>query len=197
MSYLNGSIKRYLEALSSEEPIPGGGGTSALVAALGIGLAMMVARITSKRLDKRNLKRLDRTVRLLEHLKQNAAQTGDLDPKVYREVIASYRLLKRSKNRKKSGRRVEIALANSFRLQADLAVQIAMAKQLLSSIGALSKGSIRNDLIVSSGLLDGAFWGACATARINTVNMKNRKQKQHFEQALTKVEDRYRKVRFA
>lgn len=192
--YLNRSIKSYLEALSSEQPVPGGGGTSALVAALGISLAIMVARIASKRLDKRNLKKLNGTIRLLKGLQRNAAQTVDLDPKVYQEVISSYRQLRRSRDRKKSERRVEMALTNAFRLQADLAMQILMAKQLLGSIGAVSRGSIRNDLVVSNGLLDGAFQGACATARINAVYMKSAKQKRYFEQALVKLEDKYRKI---
>ena len=47
--FITSSIKDYLNKLSSEEPIPGGGGTSALVAALGIALMLMVARISLKK----------------------------------------------------------------------------------------------------------------------------------------------------
>ena len=194
--FIKSSIKDYLNKLSSEEPVPGGGGTSALVAALGISLTIMVARISLKRLDKKQQKSLSKGIKLLEHLRRDAEQIIDLDPKVYKEVMASYAQLKKLGKTEKAQTGVENALHNSFRLQADLALLIAMAKQLLSTVGTFAKGSIRNDLIVSSGLLDGAFKGAIATARINVVYMKQGKQRRHCEQALAKVEQKFRKLHF-
>lgn len=195
--FIKRSIKNYLNELSSDRPVPGGGGTSALVAALGISLALMVARISLKRLDRRKRKSLTRAVKLLEHLRRNAEQTIDLDPKVYGQVMAAYKRLKGTRNPQTAKANIEAALANSFRLQADLALLIAMTKQLLNMVGSFAKGSIRNDLIVSSGLLDGAFRGAIATARINVVYMKEGKHRRHFEQALKKVDERYGKIQFA
>lgn len=195
-AYFHHSIKDYLKELSSDRPTPGGGGTSALVAALGISLAIMVARISLKRLDRNKQKSLKKGIKLLEHLRRDAEEIIDLDPKVYREVMASYTKLKQSGKTPKAQADVEATLQNSFRLQADLTLLIAMAKQLLSTIDAFAKGSIRNDLIVSSGLLDGAFKGAVATARINVVYMKPGKTKRHCEQALRKVEQKYRKLKF-
>ena len=110
--------------------------------------------------------------------------------------MASYKCLKTASDPEKEKADVEADLANSFRLQADLALLIAMAKELLKSVGGFAKGSIRNDLIVSSGLLDGAFRGAVATAQINVVYMKEGKQRRHFEQALKKVEQKFKKIKF-
>lgn len=194
--YINGSIKNYLNELASDQPIPGGGGTSALVAAFGIALELMVARISLKRLEKPAQKKLNQTIKLLERLRREAEETVDLDPKVYADVMKSYKRLKTSGKSRKAQVDVESAIANSFRLQAELALLILMAKELLKSVETFSKGSIRNDLIVSSGLLDGAFRGACATARINVVYMKQGKQRRHFERALVKVEQKYRKIKF-
>jgi len=196
MKYLNQSLKNYLNQLASDEPIPGGGGTSALVAALGIGLALMVARISLKRLDSRKQKSLNKTIKLLEHMRRDAEQIIDLDPKVYREVMASYARLKKLGKTPKTEAGVERSLSDSFKLQADLAFLILMAKQSLAAVGSFAKGSIRNDLIVSSGLLDGAFRGAVATARINVVYMKESKQKRHFQHGLEKLAQRYSKLKF-
>ena len=195
-TYLHHSVKDYLNELSSDQPIPGGGGTSALVAALGISLALMVARISLKRLDPKKQRSLNKGIKLLEHLRRDAEQIIDLDPKVYEEVMASYAKLKKSGKTGIGQANVEAALQNSFRLQADLALLIAMAKQLLSTVDTFAKGSIRNDLIVSNGLLDGAFKGAIATARINVIYMKQGKSRRHCEQALQKVEQKYRKLKF-
>ena len=168
-----------------------------MVAALGISLAIMVAKISLKRLNKKQQKGLNKGIKLLKHLRRNAEQIIDLDPKVYKEVIASYKRLKRLGKTEKAQAGVKSALQNSFRLQADLALLIAMAKQLLPTVDAFAEGSIRNDLIVSSGLLDGAFKGAVATARINVVYMKQGKQRRHCERALARVEQKYGKLHFA
>ena len=193
--YIETSIKDYLDELSSDKPTPGGGGTSALVAALGISLAIMVARIAIRKLEQLDREQLNKAIELLEKLRKNAEETVDLDPKVYEEVMASYKHAKNVSDPEQAAKQIETALANSFRLQADLALLIAMAKELLNSVGAFAKGSIRNDLIVSSGLLDGAFQGAAATARINIVYMKDAKKKKHFEEALRKVEQKFKKIK--
>lgn len=194
--YLKQSLKSYLDQLASESPVPGGGGTSALAASLGMALALMVGKITLKHLDKRRQRSLKRTIRILEHLRRDAQQIINLDPKVYREVMASYRRLKKAGKSREDRSDVETALSNAFRLQADLALMVTMAKQLLPTVDSFTKGSIRNDLMVSSALLDGAFRGAIATARINVMYMKKGKRRSHFEQALRKLEQKYKRFRF-
>lgn len=194
--YLESSIKEYLKKLSSPEPVPGGGGTSALVAALGVALALMVARISFKKQEGEKKESLNKVIEALERIYQNASQIIDLDPKVYQEVMTSYSEAKKISDPKQAEQKIELALQNSFRLQADLAMLVVMAKELLESVGAFAKGSIRNDLIVSSGLLDGAFKGAVATANINVVYMKDAKGRSHCEEALGKLKERYSKVKF-
>jgi formiminotetrahydrofolate cyclodeaminase len=156
----------------------------------------MVARISLKRLDSKKQKSLGKIIKLLEHMRRDAEQIIDLDPKVYQEVMASYGRLKKLGKTPKTLAGVERSLADSFKLQADLALLILMAKQSLGAVGSFAKGSIRNDLIVSSGLLDGAFRGAAATARINVVYMKEGKEKHHFQHGLEKLEERYSKLIF-
>ena len=46
MDLLNSSIKQFTEQLASPAPVPGGGGASALVAAIGIALGDMVGELT-------------------------------------------------------------------------------------------------------------------------------------------------------
>jgi len=197
MAYLNQSIKRYLNELASESAVPGGGGTSALTASLGIALALMVSKIALRKLEGAKKKRLERVIGLLEKMRADSEEIIDIDPKVYGEVMAAYKRAKGAQDGQKAAADIESALANSFRLQADLAFLIAMAKELLNEIGTFAKGSIRNDLIVSSGLLDGAFQGASATAKINIVYMKDGAKKRHFESALKKLGQKFKKIKFS
>ncbi len=195
--YSDLSLKKYISELASEKPTPGGGGTSALVASLGIALETMVGRISLKKQEGERKKNLEETIKQLEKLQKDAEQVIDLDPKIYQEVMSSYSALKGTKDQKQAEEKIERALSNSFRLQADLALLVLMAKQCLNTVDSFAKGSIRNDLIVSAALLDGAFKGAVATARINVVYMKNQKQKEHSKDALKQLEDRYNKIHFS
>src|SRR3989338_8542494 len=111
--FLNRSIKNYLDELSSDTPIPGGGGTSALVAALGISLMLMVARISLKKQEGEKKENLNKVIETLERMHQNTSDVVDLDPKVYEDVIASYSEAKKIADPEKAQQKIETALKNS------------------------------------------------------------------------------------
>ena len=46
MELLNGSVKSFTEVLASKAAVPGGGGASALVGAIGVALGNMVGALT-------------------------------------------------------------------------------------------------------------------------------------------------------
>jgi formiminotetrahydrofolate cyclodeaminase len=122
----------------------------------------------------------------LEKTRADALQVVSLDPKVYDEVMACY----------KEGAgpgKLEDALQNAFRLQADLALILVMAKEWNEHMKTLVKGAVANDLIVSDGLLAAAFEGAFHTAHINVVYMKNKERKERAENALAELRGRFTK----
>ena len=199
------SIKSYLDKLSSDSPTPGGGSASAVVGALGTSLILMVAKITRKKSPVRSRKSLTRSIKLLNRILKDTEDVIDLDVRIYQDLIKSYKQAsatqrigstvldggkKSNANERNAQKKVALALTNSFRLQADLAFLIAMAKETLPAVERFAKGAIKNDLVVAKGFLDGAFRGAMATARINLVYMKSSK-KNHFERALNSLEKRY------
>ena len=158
----------------------------------------MVARIALKRKpkagltpeqkfqDDANRKRMEEIIHSLEKTRADAMQVVDLDPKVYDEVMACY----------KDGvgpEKLEDALQNAFRLQADLALILVMAKEWNAHMKTLVKGAVANDLIVSDGLLAAAFEGAFHTAHINVVYMKKPERKEHAEKALAELRSRFTK----
>jgi methenyltetrahydrofolate cyclohydrolase len=196
--YTELSLETYLDKLASDAPVPGGGSVSAYAGALGMALTQMVARIALKRKpkaditqeqkfqDEANRNRMQEIVDSLEKTKANALQVVSLDPKVYDEVMACYK--------DGSGpEKLEDALQNAFRLQADLALILVMAKEWNEHMKTLVKGAVANDLIVSDGLLSAAFEGAFHTAHINVVYMKNQERKEHAEKALAELRNRFTK----
>ncbi len=187
------SVDKYLNLLASGRPTPGGGSASALVASLGVGLLLMVSEVVTKRLKSREAKRLEKTTRFLKKALKDSRQIVDLDVQVYQTLMKTYGEVKRL-DKIFGQKKLESALTNSFRLQADLAFLTFMAKQTLPVIGALAKGSIASDLTVASGFLDGAFRGAIQTAKINLAYMKSEK-KDHFKNGIRELEKKYYAVK--
>lgn len=189
--YTSLSLSRYLAELSSKNSVPGGGSASALAAALGIGLAEMVARIGLKRATAEAKPVLQETIKALQKLRKNALQVVDLDPKVYQEVLETYAKTRKLTDAVKKGRLIDEALENSFRLQADLALLVATAKESVHSLEGLVQGSITNDLRVSRSLLGAAFRGSYETAKINKVYLKDPEKKARAERTLEEVRKRF------
>ena len=185
------SLSRYLAELSSEKPVPGGGSVSAYVASLGIGLAEMVAQIGMKKVDPASRPGLRRTLKMLQKVRKDTLQIVDLDPRIYGSVMKTYAEAKTITDAKKKERVIDEALQNSFRLQADLALLVTMARQAVRSMEGIIKGSIKNDLRVSLAVLDAAFHGAYATAEINQVYLKNPEKKNRAGEALLQLKKKF------
>lgn len=194
--FLNRPVQDYLDRLASEKPIPGGGSVSALVGSLGIGLILMVARITLQKLEGNPKETLKKFVDHLEKLRAAAEKTVDEDPKVYEAVMDAYRRLKKAGHVKEVEEDVQTALNKSFHVQADLCLLLVTAKKLLCEVGRFAKGSIKNDLIVANGMLAAAFEGAHATANINVVYMEQGKKRRHCEHLLEEAKTNFQKTKF-
>jgi len=183
------SLQQYLNELSSDAPIPGGGSVSAYSAALGLGLIQMVARITLKRKIKPDLSAEERAeeekkraslqaiIEQVEIVKKQAMEAVSSDPVVYDEVMAGYA-------KKVTDAEMDTLLLRAFQMQADLAKKIAQALDLNGKLAGLVKGAIKNDLIVAQHLLKAAFQGAYHTAHINVVYLKDADRKNKAEEAL-------------
>lgn len=171
--------------------MPGGGSASAYAACLGIGLAEMVVQIGIKKVEGPTKSSLEKTVRLLHKVRKDALQIVDLDPKVYLDVLKTYAKAKKMTDKEKKNQRIDEALENSFRLQADLALLVTMANEAVRSLEGVIPGSISNDLRVSRALLRAALKGAYDTAEINRVYMKDPAKKARAGRALEEVRKRF------
>jgi len=193
--YTDLTLEQYLDELTSEKPVPGGGSCAAYVASLGMGLVQMVGNVALKRKKKSGLspeeeeeetKRRETIRKIIdatEKTKRDAFQIVNLDPEVYQAVMEAWGKAEKQ----------EEALQNSFRLQADLVFLIIMARDWNAVLADHVSGSIKNDLLVSASLLEAAFRSAYHTALINAHYMKDTPQKERAEKALEELKNRFEK----
>ena len=182
------SIWQYLDKLASDRPVPGGGGTSALVASLGAALGVMVTRIVSKRMKNASARKKMRLLEVkLGMLQKSFEKVIDTDPAVYASLMRTYRTTRGLKNRVEARRKIDAALEKSFRVQWELAREISQAGKIVEAISRLSTGSMSNDLRVAIALLRGAWFGAYHTARINVEYVHSPSLKRKLTKLLIKT----------
>ena len=117
------TITEFLEQTASAEPLPGGGCTAALTAALAAGLTEMVANLTIGRKEfqavEDEMKKIAKTAADLRKKLQNDI---DNDAQAYREVLAAFKLPKNTDGEKKQRSR---AIQQAFKSAAKVPLSVA------------------------------------------------------------------------
>lgn len=171
-------VKRYLRCLASDEPYPGGGSASCLVASAGISLAVMVAGILEK---KKNAPTLRPALRELNALNRTAVRAIDGDVKAYQKVVKAYAI---EKGRPGRELRIETALKGGYEFQKNFAQTLLRASGRLQEIELRARGSIASDLVLSKHFLRAGFLGALQTARVNLEYLKDARFKKEGQAIL-------------
>ncbi|PKL01885.1 MAG: sugar ABC transporter substrate-binding protein, partial [Synergistetes bacterium HGW-Synergistetes-2] len=100
MELKNKSITEFAELLASREPVPGGGGASALVAALGMALGSMVANFT---LGKKKYAHVEEDIKALilesEKIQDQLISCIDKDAKAFEPLSRAYSIPKEEPGR--------------------------------------------------------------------------------------------------
>jgi len=170
------TINDFLTVLSSKQPVPGGGGASALAGALGTALGLMVGNLTVGKkkyagVEGEVLSMMER----LEAMQREMVQLADEDGRVFAPLAAAYGLPAGTEEEKAHKDRVmeENLLAASLvpvRVM-ELAAEIL---EILEELG--QKGSVMavSDVGVAVQFARTAVTGAVMNVYINTKSMKNR-----------------------
>jgi len=87
------SVKDFIEVLASDEPTPGGGGASALVAAIGTALGNMVGSLTEGKLKYYEVEdEIEQMIDKAEQLEQDFLGLMDEDEKAFLPLMEAYKL---------------------------------------------------------------------------------------------------------
>lgn len=176
MSFRNQSIDDFLAHLSSKAPVPGGGGASALVAALCCALTSMVASLT---VGKPKYAAVDAEMQALltrsEALQQRFLALMDEDAAAFEPLAQAYRM-PRSTEAEKAGKEIVMEAALKRAVQPPLQMMEACAEAFALIALCAEKGSVVavSDAGVAASFCRAALEGASLNVFINTQGMQDR-----------------------
>ena len=178
------TIQEFLDVLSSKEPVPGGGGASALAGALGNALGQMVANLA---IGKKKYALVEDEIKeLAERMKGIQGQfsaLADQDAKVFAPLAKCYSLPSGTEEEK--AYKAEVMEARL--LEASLVPMEIMEKawEMLEIMDILAdKGSRMavSDVGVGVQFIRTALLGAVMNVYINTKSMKNREKAEEMNE---------------
>ena len=173
---VNGTCKEFIDALASGEPVPGGGGASALAGSLGIALGSMVANITLNSKKYENV--WDDIKKILvktESLKDDLAALISKDADGFKHVVKAMKMPKESDDEKKAR---DSAMQKALRISAEAPLEMMRkcgeALILLDELYEKGSKGVVSDVGVGAVLCGAALEGASLNVYANTKYMKNR-----------------------
>ena len=166
------NIDKFLEALASSAPTPGGGGAAALCGALGIALGNMVGNLT---LGKKKYADVQEDIAELnakaEALRAEFVALVDADAEAFAPLSRAYSIPRDDPARDEI---MEPALLRAAEAPLEIMRKCAEALELIS--GYAAKGSVLaiSDAGCAAALCGAAMEAAALNVKINTKSMKNR-----------------------
>ena len=176
MNYNEKTIKDFIQVLSSKEPVPGGGGASALIGSIGIALGNMVGSLT---VGKKKYADVEEDIKILmfkaERLAEKFQELIDKDAESFAPLAAAYALPKDTEEEKTERTRVmEAALETASLAPLEIMETVCEAVDIVSEFAAKGSKLAISDAGIAAIALRSALLGASLNVFINTASMQNR-----------------------
>ena len=169
-------IETYLKTLASREPVPGGGGASALAGALGAALAGMVCNLT---LGKKKYANVEKNIALIleemqEHI-QSFLQLADQDAAVFAPLAKAYSLpASTAEEKQKKEEIMEELLWDAAQVPFSIMREGVWMLQSVCYLARYGSRMAVSDAGVSISLLRASITGAMMNVAVNAGMMKDK-----------------------
>lgn len=189
MSFTEKSCKEFVEVLASKAPVPGGGGASALVGALGTALGTMVGQLT---VGKKKYADVEADVLALmkqaEDLQAELLALVDKDAEVFAPLAKAYGMPKETEEEKAEKERVmEQVLKAAAAVPLEIMEKCCTAIDLHREFAAKGSALAISDAGVGVIFAKAALQGASLNVFINTASMKDRACAERLEEKAEKM----------
>ena len=157
--YKDQTLAKYLDALSSKTPVPGGGSAGALAGALGAGLISMVANYSIGKGKPKDVERkIKGSLKVSEKIKKRLLALVDLDAEAYLGVV----------NSKNAGTKLRnSALLKAREVPLEVCLLCYRAIELTPYLVAHGNKNLLSDVKVAAEILLAAYNSAMINVRIN------------------------------
>ena len=169
-------IWQFINELSSDAPIPGGGGASGLVAACGMALGNMVLSLTTgKKKFEQYQDEIDDLIEKGNNLTDALLRGMDADAAAFIPLTMAYRMPKDTEEEQaKRDAVMEEALVTASEAPLHMMANIMEAMHLIHRIAEIGSRMAISDAGVGIQCCMAAMHGASLNVFINTKSMKNR-----------------------
>lgn len=167
------SVKDFVEVLASDEPAPGGGGASALVAAIGTSLGNMVGSLTEGKLQYYEVEdEIEDLIDKAEQLEQDFLQLMDDDERAFLPLMDAYKLPNKTEL-EKAKRLAVLTAAKSQACQPPLKImrKCCEAIDLCGRFAEIGNKNAVSDAGVGVLFCKAALQGAALNVFINTKDL--------------------------
>ena len=165
-------MNQFLEELSSAAPVPGGGGASALIGAIGCALCSMVANLTTgKKKYAQYQERIDELLPFLEEMRAQLMADIKMDADAFYPLSQAYSIPKDAPDRDKI---MEEALLTASNAPMKIVEDVSKLVPVLEELEVIGSRLAISDVAVAAAACSVALKGAVMNIYINTKSMKNR-----------------------
>ncbi len=189
MTFLDRNVSDFTEVLASKNPVPGGGGASALVGAVGISLSNMVGNLT---IGKPKYADIEDEVRVLveegEQIRLELLSLIDADAEAFEPLSRAYGIPKDDPTRDTA---MEEALRVACAVPIDMMCVLGRAIEMHERMGQIGTAIALSDVGVGAVMCKTAMRGAALNVFVNTQLMKDKEYATKLERAASSLLDTY------
>lgn len=192
MEFAELSCKEFTDILSTKAPVPGGGGASALVGAVGVALGSMVGNLTAgKKKYAKYEEDIQRILKKAETLRRHVLSLADEDAKVFEPLSRAYGIPKNDPNRSVI---MEKALKDACGVPMEIMKDCCETIELHEELAV--KGSVLaiSDVGVGVACCKAALLGASLNVYINTKAMQDRAYAEEMNKKADDMIEKYSKI---
>ena len=165
-------MNKFLEELSSSAPVPGGGGASALIGAIGCALCSMVANLTTgKKKYAQYQERIDELLPFLEQMHEELMADIKMDADAFYPLSQAYSIPKDAPERDTV---MEEALLTASNAPMKIVEDVSKLVPVLEELEVIGSRLAISDVAVAAAACSAALKGAVMNIYINTKSMKDR-----------------------
>lgn len=169
---MNMEINEFISQLASKAPVPGGGGASALIGAVGVSLCSMVANLTSgKQKYAQYQEDIDKILKRTQVSISRLLSLIEKDAEVFEPLSAAYGIPKDDPNRDAV---LEKALVAACSVPMEILKEVSDILDVVSELSVKGSRLAISDVGVAASALRSAMESAVLNIYINTKLMKDR-----------------------